>query len=218
MRGISSDVIALAAVLGSAAVAGVVTLALVRSDAGEFAYECVVARAETAPHVVLALNGGETSVVVAPAVQISTAEACTEVHVERLDADERHLERARRELERVQERMERSRDRLTDRVERERVERAERLDRLERVERVRGEALRRQDFERTRVMVDGVAIELEGLGELLDLELEGLSEALELELGGRGDLDDELARLEEEMKRVVDELRRRKRRKGGGGR
>ena len=87
MKGISSDVIALAAVLGSAAVAGVVTLALAASDSGEVAYECVVTEVETAPRVVVALNDGHSAVVVAPDVWAGSAEACAEVVVDRLEGD-----------------------------------------------------------------------------------------------------------------------------------
>ena len=118
---------------------------------------------------------------------------------------------------------------------------------MERVERVRrdrsvGEEIEREferELETMRVMVDGIEIELEGLGELRELELEGLSEALELQFRGRSQLgadqleadqleaalermdlemrgiDDELKdELKEELKRIIDELKR-KRRKGG---
>ena len=204
MKGISSDFIALAAVLGSAAVAGVVTLALVSGDSGEVAYECMVSEVETAPHLVVALNSGQATIVVAPEVQASSAEACAKVVVERLEGDERHLERARSELDRAREGVERSRRRVKERL--------ERMDRVERVERVRRTRLLGDEIQReiktTRVMVDGVAIELEGLGELLDLELEGLGEALELEFGGRARLDGEMERLDEEIKRLVETLKR----------
>lgn len=84
----------------------------------------------------------------------------------------------------------------------------------------------------TRVMVDGVALELAGLGALMDLELEGLGEALKLEFGGRVHLDEEMDRTEEEMdraeqemsrvdeelKRLIDELKRKRGSRGGGGR
>ncbi|MCH7533867.1 MAG: hypothetical protein IIB36_19190 [Gemmatimonadetes bacterium] len=201
MKGISSDVIALAAVLGSAAVAGVVTLALASGDSGEVAYECMVSEVETAPHLVVALNSGQAAVVVAPEVQASSAEVCAKALVERLEGDERHLALARFELDRAQEGLQRSRYRLR-----------ERLERMERVERVRRTRLLGDEVQHeigtTRVMVDGVAIELEGLGELLDLELEGLGEALELEFGGRARLDGEMERLDEEMKRLVETLKR----------
>ena len=201
MKGISSDVIALAAVLGSAAVAGVVTLALASGDSGEVAYECMVSEVETAPHLVVALNSGQAAVVVAPEVQSSSAEVCAKALVERLEGDERHLALARFELDRAQEGLQRSRYRLR-----------ERLERMERVERVRRTRLLGDEVQHeigtTRVMVDGVAIELEGLGELLDLELEGLGEALELEFGGRARLDGEMERLDEEMKRLVETLKR----------
>ena len=201
MKGISSDVIALAAVLGSAAVAGVVTLALASGDSGEVAYECMVSEVETAPHLVVALNSGQAAVVVAPEVQASSTEVCAKALVERLEGDERHLALARFELDREQEGLLRSRYRLR-----------ERLERMERVERVRRTRLLGDEVQHeigtTRVMVDGVAIELEGLGELLDLELEGLGEALELEFGGRARLDGEMERLDEEMKRLVETLKR----------
>ena len=204
MKGISSDVIALAAVLGSAAVAGVVTLALASGDSGEVAYECMVSEVETAPHLVVALNSGQAAVVVAPEVQASSAEACAKALVERLEGDERHLALARFELDRAQEGLQRSRYRL-----RERLERLERVGRVERVRRVRERDDEIQhEIGTTRVVVDGVAIELEGLGELLDLELEGLGEALELEFGGRARLDGEMERLDEEMKRLVETLKR----------
>lgn len=201
MKGISSDVIALAAVLGSAAVAGVVTLALASGDSGEVAYECMVSEVETAPHLVVALNSGQATIVVAPEVQASSAEVCAKALVERLEGDERHLARARFELDRAQEGLLRSRYRLRERL--------ERMERVERVLRVRDRSDEIQhEIGTTRVMVDGVAIELEGLGELLDLELEGLGEALELEFGGRARLDGEMERLDEEMKRLVETLKR----------
>ncbi len=88
MKGISSDVIALAAVLGGAAVAGVVTLALVSGDrAEEYAYECIVTEVETAPHVMLSLSTGGSSIVVAPDVSFGTSEACANVHVARVVVD-----------------------------------------------------------------------------------------------------------------------------------
>ncbi len=199
MKGISSDVIALAAVLGSAAVAGVVTLALVSGDrAEEYAYECIVTEVETAPHVMLSLSTGGSSIVVAPDVSLGTSEACANVHVARVVVDR---------LERV------DHSRRVDLAElRERIERAS--------ESHEGEMIR--DMLKMRIMIDGVAIELEGLGELAGLELEGLSEALELELGGRAELDtdrilDEMEEVEEEMKRVEEELKRRRRRPGRGG-
>ena len=237
MKGIGSDVIALAAVLGSAAVAGVVTLALAASDSGKVAYECMATGVESGSHVVVALNSGHTAVVVAPEVQASSAEVCAEVLVERIEGDERHLARVRSELDRAQEGLERSRHRLREDLERiERVKRVEHVERVERVERVlrvrdRHDQVEHEDeveheIEKTRVMVDGVTIELEGLEELLDLELEGLGEALALEFGGRAHVDEEMERLDveireidedikEELKRIIDELRRKRR---GGGR
>ena len=196
MKGISSDVIALAAVLGSAAVAGVVTLALATGHSREIAYECSVTEVETAPRVMVALNDGHTAIIVAPKLHARSAEVCAEVVFDRL--------RARFQVERAQERVERSQER----VERSRHEVRERLERVERVRRDRslGEELEqefRHELKTMHVMVDGIEIELEGLGELHELELEM-----------RG-IDDELKEdLKEELKRIIDELRR-KRRKGG---
>ena len=196
MKGISSDVVALAAVLGSAAVAGVVTLALATGHSREIAYECSVTEVETAPRVMVALNDGHTAIIVAPKLHARSAEVCAEVVFDRL--------RARFQVERAQERVERSQER----VERSRHEVRERLERVERVRRDRslGEELEqefRHELETMHVMVDGIEIELEGLGELHELELEM-----------RG-IDDELKEdLKEELKRIIDELRR-KRRKGG---
>jgi hypothetical protein len=229
MRGISSDVIALAAVLGSAAVAGVVTLALATGDSGEVSYECLVTEVETAPRVMVAHNDGHTAIVVAPKLHARSAEVCTEIVVYRLGGDVIRLEqRARFQVERAREGVERSRHEIIERVER--VERVRR-------DRSLGEELAqefRHELETVRVMVDGIEIEFEGLGELRKLELEGLSEALELQFRGRSQLeadqleaelermelemrgiDDELKEdLKEELKRIIDELRR-KRRKGG---
>ena len=196
MKGISSDVVALAAVLGSAAVAGVVTLALATGHSREIAYECSVTEVETAPRVMVALNDGHTAIIVAPKLHARSAEVCAEVVFDRL--------RARFQVERALERVERAQER----VERSRHEVRERLERVERVRRDRslGEELEqefRHELETMHVMVDGIEIELEGLGELHELELEM-----------RG-IDDELKEdLKEELKRIIDELRR-KRRKGG---
>ncbi len=236
MKGISSDVVALAAVLGSAAVAGVVTLALATGHSREIAYECSVTEVETAPRVMVALNDGHTAIIVAPKLHARSAEVCAEVVVDRLGGDVIRLEqRARFQVERALERVERAQER----VERSRHEVRERLERVERVRRDRslGEELEqefRHELETMHVMVDGIEIELEGLGELHELELEGLSEALELQFRGRSQveadqleaemermelemrgIDDELKKdLKEELKRIIDELRR-KRRKGG---
>jgi len=231
MKGISSDVTALAAVLGSAAVAGVVTLALAGSDSVEVAHECLVTEVETAPRVVVALNSGYKAVLLTPEPRASATEVCEKIFFARSHDDE-HVERARAELVRAQEGLERARLRIreglelrerlefTDRLHlldrldlTERLERAERPERAERVERVRRRVRDQSDEIRhelgtTRVMVDGVAIELEGLGELLDLELEGLGEALELEFGGPMRLTGAMERSAEELERSAEEVQR----------
>jgi len=287
MKGIGSDVTALAAVLGSAVVAGVVTLALAGGHSAEVAHECMVTEVEAAPRVVVALNSGHNAVVVVPEVRTNSSEVCQKVFFAQSHSDE-HLEHTRADLAQAREGLERSRLRvreglelrerleftdrvhlverlelteLTERLERverpERAEHAQRRERVARPERVevvervlrrirdRGEEME-HEIGTTRVMVDGVAIELEGLGELLDLELEGLGEALELEFGGRahlgGEMDrtaeemdrveeemerveeemeraeQEMNRVDEELKRLIDELKRKRRRRGGGGR
>jgi hypothetical protein len=228
MKGISSDVTALAAVLGSAAVAGVVTLALAGSDSVEVVHECLVTEVETAPRVVVALNSGYKAVLVTPEPRARATEVCEKIFFAQSHDDE-HVEHTRAELMRAQEGLERARLRIREGLElKERLEftdrlhlldrldlteRLERTERPERVERVRRRVRDQSDEIRhelgtTRVVVDGVAIELEGLGELLDLELEGLGEALELEFGGRMHLTGAMERSAEELERSAEEMQR----------
>ena len=86
MKGISSDVTALAAVLGSAAVAGVVTLALAGRDSVQVAHECITTEVEAAPRVVVALNSGHAAVVMAPHVRTGSAEVCERIFLRRVRA------------------------------------------------------------------------------------------------------------------------------------
>jgi hypothetical protein len=186
MKGISSDVIALAAVLGGAAVAGVVTLALVSGDrAEEYAYECIVTEVETAPHVMLSLSTGGSSIVVAPDVSFGTSEACASVHVERIELEGRHLDRAHERMDRARERVERTQ---------ERVEHTRRVvvDRLERVDHSR-----RVDLAELRK-----ALELE-LGGRAELDTDRILDEMEK-------VEEEMKRVEEELKR-----RRRRPGRGG---
>lgn len=201
MSGISTDVIALGAILGSAAVGGVVTLALADRPADsewEVSYECATTVVETAPHVVVSVGGVGEAVVVAPDVSVREEPCAKVVRIDEMNAV--HLDRARAEMDRARARMERARHRM------ERVEMRE----LERhLERYNGE------LEGLRIELDGLedalVIDLDGLDELIELqlgnldqlielELEGLDEALEVEIEGR--LDDEMRRLEERLERL----------------
>jgi hypothetical protein len=97
MNGISTDVIALAAILGSAAVGGVATLALTDGGSNDFSFECATTVVETAPRVVVSLGGADGAIVVAPDVRVHTEEACS--NVVRLNVHE--MDRARQRVGRV---------------------------------------------------------------------------------------------------------------------
>jgi translation initiation factor IF-1 len=118
MNGIGTDVIALAAILGSGAVGGVATLALADGDSvdsDEARYECSVTMSESAAPVVVTLGGDTETIVVAPNVSVGVGSSCVagaviqEIGSERM---EREMARARVRIERAQERMERAQERM----------------------------------------------------------------------------------------------------------
>jgi hypothetical protein len=79
MNGIGTDVIALAAILGSGAVGGVATLALADGDSvdsDEARYECSVTMSESAAPVVVTLGGDTETIVVAPNVRVGVGSSC----------------------------------------------------------------------------------------------------------------------------------------------
>ncbi len=118
MGGISTDVIALGAMLGSAAVGGAVTLALAGEESPqrhEVSVECVQTVVETAPRVSIAIAGEGETVVLAPRVSVRTTEPCVGlVQLERL---ERELARRRAEFD-IDARLEEEMRRLEERLER----------------------------------------------------------------------------------------------------
>ena len=85
MGGIRSDVLALGAILGSAVVGGVATLALANGTGSADAkpvnvsVECTVSRVESAPRIVVTADGEARTIVAAPTVSVkSSPEACSE--------------------------------------------------------------------------------------------------------------------------------------------
>ena len=180
MSGLGTDVVALACILGGAAVGGVVSLAAWDGGAHEHEVLCTV-EAQAAPRVVVAMGGDEKSIVVAPRVQVHSQHGCEAVVVDehvRVRMDE-----ARMQMERARDRMERARVRL------ERVDRAE----LEES---------RLIFEERMAEMAGLNIEMEGL----DIVFEGLGDELEAEIEER--LRVEMEELEKRLERLDDEIGR----------
>ena len=183
MSGISTDVIALAAILGSAAAAGAPTVALSSDRSDDFAFECATTVVETAPRVVVTLGGDEGTFVVAPDVQVHTEEACSNV----VSVNMHGMDRAAAEMDRVRARVDRARERY------------------ERLREVEGDLGRRQiDLDGLKIELKGLEgvmmMELGGLGEFLEMESEGLDEILEIEIEGR--LEDEMHELEKQLERL----------------
>jgi len=180
MSGLGTDVVALACILGGAAVGGVVTLGARDGGAHQHEVLCAV-EAQTAPRVVVAMGGDEKSIVVAPRVQVHAQHGCEAVLV-----DERvrvRMDVARMEMERARERMGRARVRL------------ERVDRVELEE-------ARLMFEERMGEIAGLNIEMEGL----DIVFEGLGEELEAEIEEH--LRVEMQELEKRLERLDDEIGR----------
>ena len=212
MRGISTDVAALAAILGSAAVAGVVTLGLAadrqehaaEAEVEDVALDCATTVVETAPHVRVVVSEGQEgkAIVVGPDVSVRIDESCAEV----VAVGKERVARTYARLDRARERMQEARDWYQDR--------------FEPIERVRLHGLD-EKLERRRIELDGLKIELAGLGDVTLMELEGLDEALAVQLEG---LDETLAeelegldalikleiedKLEAEMRRLEERLER----------
>jgi hypothetical protein len=155
MSGLGTDMVALACIVGGAAVGGFATLA--SQDGGHEHLDVACVEAVESPQVVVALGDGAESFVVAPNVQVHASHEChavqEEVHVIRMREARHEMERARERVERAQERMERVRVRL------------ERVD--------------RQELDEARRKLEAAGLQLEGL------ELEGLEEVLEFEIEGR---------------------------------
>jgi hypothetical protein len=192
MNGIRTDVIALAAILGSAAVGGATSMAWTGDSSDEFYQECATTVVETAPRVVISLGGEGDAVVVAPQVSVGTDESCGvqfgEVRIDRVPAQ---MDRARARVERA----------------RERVERVN----LVRFHDLEGQLSKRhEDLEGLSLQLEGLEggwlLELQGLEELAALEalremdFDGLSEELEAEIEGR--VESKMRELEERLERV----------------
>jgi hypothetical protein len=179
MSGLGTDLLAVACIVGGAAVTGGATLASFGADHQQVDAACAVEVVES-PNVVVALGNGPEHIVVAPRVRVHAAHGCghavsEEVQV-RVEAARHEMERARERAERARERVERARER----VERARV-------RLERVDERESEELRRQleavGAELGTLRLEG--FELESLGELIESEIrseieDGLREEMEL--------------------------------------
>jgi len=147
MRQFGTDALAMAVIVGGAAVGGASTF-LFSETPSDARFECS-ATAEAQPRVVVSLGGEDGSFVVASNVESNDPDACeTRVHVREIRIDRAHEagERARVSVERVRERAERARERAEQ--SRERVERTrERVERIGRVERVHIQSLEDMDFD-----------------------------------------------------------------------
>lgn len=210
-----TDTVALACILGGAAIAGGVTMAVgeggQRVDVG-----CSTVSLATAPRVVVSVRGEDASVVVAPSVEVISD--CAGI----AGIEPHHAEQVRRSVERARRQVDRARTRV-ERVERSRArdaqvrlqERAVRLQEVESELEGLEEFLQRELGERLELEMEYLQerlepleeteIELEGLEERLELELEGLDEVLELELRTR--LDAEMDDLLERLERMGGEVR-----------
>lgn len=97
MNRLGSDVVALAAILGSGAVGGVVTLAALERGSQTAAEECFAASAMPAPRIVVESGHGSHSIVVAPRLHVRATHGCGVVVVDQLVQEE--LDRALADLD-----------------------------------------------------------------------------------------------------------------------
>jgi acetyl-CoA carboxylase alpha subunit len=108
MSRIGTDVVALAAILGSGAVAGAVTLAMVERSHQPAVADCVAASVMPAPRIVVESGHGRHSIVIAPRLHVRATDRCGVVIVdemiqEDLDRALAELDESRVKLERVYE-------------------------------------------------------------------------------------------------------------------
>ena len=113
MNVVSTDLMALACIMGSALVGGVVTVAaLERGPEPEAA--CVAEVVHTAPAVVVGTGGAGRTVVVAPRVRMHGGHGCDAVHVDGDRAVHVRIEAVRADVERAVMRSEEARMRMEE--------------------------------------------------------------------------------------------------------
>jgi len=103
MTGLGTDLMALACILGGAAVSGATTMAVVEGHRGHAEAACVGRAVNEHPRVVVSMDGGKGTIVVAPRVWVHPGRDCAawSIHVNRhfrINMDEM---RARMERERA---------------------------------------------------------------------------------------------------------------------
>lgn len=201
MSGLGTDVVAVACILGGAAVSGAVT-ARARSGGdveGKLGSGCVVEALHVGPRMVVVSGGSERVVVAAPERVRGDGRACAvvvdprlkirmELSNERMQRAQERMQRAQERMQRAQERIERARARAggVQAVELDRV-RAELEARLAELQGAEG-GLQGLD-----VSVDGLRLNLDGLGE-------SLSQQISTEVEGR--LEAEMRELEKRLERI----------------
>ena len=109
MNRLGTDVVALAAILGSGAVAGAVTLAALDRGHESAVAGCVAASVMPAPRIVVESGHGGHAIVITPSLHVRAADRCGAVVVDEivqadLDRALAELDESRVKLERVYER------------------------------------------------------------------------------------------------------------------
>ncbi len=112
MNGLGTDLVAMACILGGAAVSGATTMALVDGHAGHADVACVGAAVDVSPRVAVSLDGGKSTVITTPRVWVRHDHDCRVVKVDvrrdvRVDMDQ-----VRAQLEQARERLEQARTRV----------------------------------------------------------------------------------------------------------
>ncbi len=208
MSGLGTDVVAVACILGGAAVSGAVT-ARARSGGdveGRLGSGCVVEALHVGPRMVVVSGGSEHVVVAAPDRARGDAEACAavvdprlrirmELSNERTQRVQERMQRAQERMQRAQERMERAQERIERARAREGGVQAVELDRVRSELEARLAELKgaEEGLEGLDVSVDGLRLNLDGLGE-------SLSQQISTEVEGR--LEAEMRELEKRLERI----------------
>ena len=112
MTGLGTDLMAVACILGGAAVSGAATMAVVGGHRGHAEVSCVGTAVNEHPRVVVSMDGGRGTIVVAPRVWVHPGRDCAawSVHVDRnfrikMDEMRARMEHARARMERERTRM-----------------------------------------------------------------------------------------------------------------
>lgn len=215
MSGLGTDMVAVACILGGAAVSGTVTARALDGGGEQPSLEpgCAVEALHVGPRMVV-VTGGSERVVVAPAPEVrwrgeavaGDQGACAVVvdpRVKiRVQQSNEGMQRAQERAQRAQERMQRAQERMQRAQER--IQRArERADGVQSVEldRVRAELEARLDELRgSEAGLDGLDLTLEGLHLNLDGLGESLGQQISTEVEGR--LEAEMRELEKRLERI----------------